>query len=188
MEGKEKRNKEEPPGFAPDTPTDYRKKGEWQSRYPKEANKIIIYEAIYLSILFISVLSFTFIVTTDLIAFLKIGSAYKKYIIAYLGGTFGGILFDIKWLYHSVAKNIWHMDRRLWRIFTPHLSGGLALVIVILISSGILNIFDEESLNTLSTAFGLGFLIGYFSDAAIGKLSEVAATFFGATEKQSHQK
>ena len=102
------------------------------------------------------------------------------YSLAWLGGTFGGTMFDIKWLYHSVAKQIWHQDRRLWRVFTPHISGGLAFVVVALISSGLLRVFDRYATESKSLVFGLAFLVGYFSDNSIAKLAEVAGTIFGS--------
>ncbi len=57
-----------------------------------------------------------------------------------------------------------------------------------LISSHLLNIFDIEALHKPTTIFGLGFLVGYFSDKAIAKLSEVAETVFGAIEKHKSHK
>jgi hypothetical protein len=111
-----------------------------------------------------------------------------KYGMAWLGGVFGGTLFAVKWLYHSVARQIWHLDRRLWRLFTPHISGGLAFVFVALISSGILRIFDRKAVDSLSLIFGVGFLVGYFSDSAIAKLTEIADTLFGASRgKEKHK-
>jgi hypothetical protein len=111
-----------------------------------------------------------------------------KYGLAWLGGVLGGTLFDVKWLYHSVARQFWHLDRRLWRLFTPHLSGGLAFVVVALISSGILRIFDPQALQSPSLVVGIAFMVGYFSDSAVAKLSEIAATLFGTVRaKEKHK-
>ncbi len=172
-------------GFAPGDITDRRKPGDWKTRYPKSAWIHIIIESVYLAIILFLVMLITLLIVINYFDFFENNEPLKKYFLAWLGGTLGGVLYDIKWLYHTVAKELWNVDRKLWRIFTPHLSGALAFIIIILISSGILNIFDEKSLDSPSTSYGLGFLIGYFSDAAIGKLSEVATTFFGATEKES---
>jgi hypothetical protein len=101
---------------------------------------------------------------------------------ALLGGVLGGTLFSIKWLYHVVAKNLWNIDRRLWRLFTPYLSGALALAFVVLMGSGLLVIFDQKALASVWVCFGLSFLVGYFSDNATAKLSEVARTLFGTTK------
>jgi hypothetical protein len=111
-----------------------------------------------------------------------------KYGFAWAAGTRGGVLFDLKWLYHTVARGLWHLDRRLWRIFTPHISGGLSFFVLALISSGALRIFDSKATNSPALIVGLGFLVGYFSDSAIAKLTEVAETLFGTTRsKEKHR-
>jgi hypothetical protein len=107
---------------------------------------------------------------------------FKKFTLIFFGGAFGGTIFDFKWLIHAVAKRKWHMDRRLWRLLVPLISGGFSLAFAALISSGLIRVFDANSLNTSSAAFGFGFLVGYFSDNAIAKLSEVAQTLFGTLE------
>lgn len=111
--------------FAPANPTDNRKLLEWQSKYTDPTPQFWIrIEAIYLAMLFILVPA------TMLLLWLEYPKNWFHipdpkyrvlflYGLAWLGGTFGGTLFDIKWLYHSVARQIWHMDRRLWRLFTP---------------------------------------------------------------------
>ena len=43
------------PGFAPDTPTDGREKGDWKTRFPREARRAILLESIYLGVIFFSV-------------------------------------------------------------------------------------------------------------------------------------
>lgn len=174
--------------FAPIDPTDGRKPGEWVSRYPKEAKRKIKFEAIYLGLILflIPVVLILFLILKDCPFF--VDPVIRKYSFAWLGGSFGGVLFSLKWLYHSVAKYIWNEDRRLWRLFTPHLSGGFSFAMVTLISSNLINIFDAEALSKLSTIFGIGFLTGYFSDYAIGKLSEVSKTLFGVAPKPETKK
>jgi hypothetical protein len=179
---------DERPGFAPHNPTDGREKGEWITRYPPEAHRKIRFEACYLTVFLILCPVLSFLIFTDVIGSWVIDPVIKKYAYGWLGGTLGGILFAIKWLYHSVAKCVWNSDRRLWRIFTPHLSGAFAFAFIVLISSNILNIFSPEAVDRPSTAFAIGFLVGYFSDSAIAKLTEVANTIFGATEKHSAKK
>jgi hypothetical protein len=179
---------DERPGFAPHNPTDGREKGDWKTRYPPDAHSKIRLEGIYLALIFLLCPIISFLIFTDCINNWTINPIIKKYAYGWVGGTFGGVIFGIKWLYHSVAKHVWNVDRRLWRIFTPHLSGGFAFAFVVLISSGILNIFSPEAVERPSTVFGLGFLVGYFSDSAVGKLTEVANTIFGATEKHSGKK
>lgn len=171
-----------------DGPNDGRGKGVWQTNYPKEARVAIYLEATYLGVIFISAPVASLLVLNDFFQNFLITTALKKYSYAWFGGTFGGVLFAFKWLYHSVATNMWNEDRRLWRIITPHISGGLAFAVAVLISSGMLNVFSSESLDRPSAAFGLGFLVGYFSDSAIGKLREVARTIFGTTERKERKK
>jgi hypothetical protein len=107
---------------------------------------------------------------------------WQQLLHAFLGGVLGGTLLSIKWLYHVVAKNLWNIDRRLWRLFTPYLSGALALAFVVLMGSGLIVVFDQKSLGSVWVCFGLSFLVGYFSDTATAKLSEVARTLFGTTK------
>lgn len=182
------KDSENNPGFAPLDPTDGRDLGNWKTRYPKEAQKTIILEAIYLGLIFllIPIILMLFIILKDYQFFDN--HIVRKYSFAWLGGTFGGVLFSLKWLYHSVAKNIWNEDRRLWRLFTPHLSGGFSFAMVVLISSNLINVFNPEALNRLGTIFGIGFLTGYFSDYAVGKFTDVAKTLFGVNQKSDSSK
>ena len=100
----------------------------------------------------------------------------------------GGTIFAIKWLYHSVARGIWHEDRRLWRLWTPWISLGLAFVFWALMSSGLLKIFNPAAMSSELTTLSLGFLIGYFSDAATAKLAEVANTLFGVVRNGDNKR
>lgn len=113
---------------------------------------------------------------------------FIKYSFAWLGGLLGGTLYCIKWLYHSVAKSIWHLDRRLWRFLTPHLSGAIGFIFMAILDSNIIRIFDSNSMNSPWVHFSIGFIIGYFSDSATAKLAELARTLFGITEKHSNVK
>lgn len=116
------------------------------------------------------------------------GQVLVKYSFSWLGGTLGGTLFAIKWLYHSVAKWKWNEDRKLWRYFTPPISGALAFIVVLLISSGVLKIFDQNAMRSPSLSLAIGFMVGYFSDSAIAKLSEVAQTLFGTLKEGKRAK
>lgn len=173
------------PGFAPSDPTDGRACGIWDARYPPAAKKQIRLEAAYLALHLAVVLVAVFVVTiladeyAGLLDTSKNTIRWPQLLFAYLGGVLGGTLNSMKWLYHSVAKNIWNLDRRLWRFFTPHLSGGLAFASVILLGSGLLVIIDRETMLSVWVSFGVGFLVGFFSDSATAKLSEIARTLFG---------
>jgi hypothetical protein len=103
-----------------------------------------------------------------------------KYGLSWVSGSLGGTLFDVKWMYHSVARKTWHSDRRLWRFFIPFISGNLAFVMVALISSPIFFIFDRKAVDSLPLVVGIGFMVGYFSDTALAKLKEVSLNLFGS--------
>lgn len=170
-------------GFAPYDLTDGRNQGSWQSRYDPQALIAIKWEKRYLiAVLLISLflpllMGVLFSVYSKNISIDL--SNIKKYFFAWAGGTLGGTMFSAKWLIHTIAKNTWNIDRQLWRILTPHLSAALALVFVILINSQMLSITPPTSL-TIHKCYGIGFLVGYFSDNAIGKLTELAQVVFGS--------
>jgi len=181
------------PGFAPNDPTDGRAPLEWESKYPAEAQREIRKEATYLAfLLFLNpILIVVFwlgypnrwLHLTD-----EIYGTVVKYVLAWLAGTMGGTVYDIKWLYHVVARQVWHMDRRLWRLFTPHISGGLAFAMIALISSGMLGIFNTNAAQSRALVFIVAFLVGLFSDKAVAKLNEIAETVFGASTAQEKHK
>jgi len=172
------------PGFGSD-PTDNRKLLEWKSLYPPEANSHIRVEAIYLGLLLASIPVFMLLLLCQIPHALwralgvGAGEAFTTYGLAWMAGTLGGTLYAIKWLYHVVARQLWNFDRRLWRIFTPHISGGFAFAIVTLISSGILKVFDSQAVHSHPVVIGIAFLVGYSSDSAVAKLTEIAETLFG---------
>ena len=164
--------------------TDGREKGNWKTRYNDEvAQKSIYWERNYLIILFVSVLAISvFLGLLFKGCFLPVKcelSQFKIYCFAFLGGMLGGTVFSMKWLYHSVAKYTWNIDRRLWRLLTPLLSSVIALIIVMLFNSDILN--SRNSYISVYKSFAVGFLAGYFSDSAIGKLTEIAQVLFGSS-------
>jgi hypothetical protein len=175
-----------PAAFAPADPTDNRKPLDWQSKYPPDAWRYIKLEGAYLFLLLAAVPTVLLVLWLDAPKYWFGLSDAKytpilKYCLAWMGGLLGGTLFSLKWLYHSVAKQIWHLDRRPWRAFTPHISGGLAFAVTALVSSGIFRVFDREATTSKSLVLGVAFLVGYFSDSAIAKLNEIANTLFGAS-------
>ncbi len=179
--------------FGQADPTDGRAPYDWKSKYEDPAARREMWiEAIYLGLLLIAMPVLMTLLWLDWPKGLLHLSDTKyqplaKYAFAWTSGTLGGVLFDLKWLYHSVARGSWHVDRRFWRIFTPHISGGLSFFFLALVSSGALRIFDTKAADSHSLIVGLGFLVGYFSDSAIAKLTEIAETLFGTIRaKEKH--
>ena len=178
------------PAFAPDDYTDGRPPGQWQSRWA-DARWRIWCEAGYLAALLLAVALLSFaefffdgISTHRLHIPPQRAAVFRMVFAAWASGTVGGTLFATKWLYHSVAKHSWNADRLLWRLFTPHLSGTLAVAFVVIINSGLINIFNKSDIRSSAPlALAVGFLVGYFSDSAVAKLTEVAATLFGETRR-----
>jgi hypothetical protein len=180
--------------FGQADPTDNRELGDWRTKYSDpEARRGIRAEAIYLAVLLLLVP----------VSMLVLWLGYPKnwlhltdgkydtllrYGLAWLAGVLGGTLYDAKWLYHTVARQLWHLDRRIWRLFTPHISGGLAFVVISLVASGLLKIFDSHAVESNAMVVGVGFLVGYFSDSAIAKLAEIAETLFGTSRSKERHK
>jgi len=167
---------------------DYRDKYDYDSRYPSRALRKMGLEAAYLCVVFaIPLVATLFVYLGDLQSLLELtdpkAAEFKDYAYLAAGGLFGGTMFDMKWLYHSRARGEWNEDRVYWRLFVPWLSCGLAFVTGALIKGGFLSIFEGGAL-TGGNAWGIGFLVGYFSDSAIAKLREVADTIF-ATSRSS---
>jgi len=177
------------PSFAPVDLTDGRKAFDWKSRYPDEAKKQIRWECAYLlALLFLAPIGLLLLWLGYPRGWLGLTEAqyptFAHYTYAWVGGALGGTLFDLKWLYHSVAKGLWHVERRLWRMVIPHVSGGLAFAVVLLICSGLFKVFSVGELSRPPVVIITGFMVGYFSDSAIGKLTEVANTLFGSGGKR----
>lgn len=177
--------------FGQSDPTDGRKRYCWESRYPPKAKSEIRIEACYLASLIALSPILMWVVSQHVPngVWSRLDPAARNnatsYALAWLGGTLGGTLFASKWLYHSVARGWWNLDRRLWRLFTPHISGALAFAILVLIASGLTRILDPRAITSRSVVVGLSFLAGYFSDGAVAKLTELANTLFGSPKEPS---
>ena len=168
--------------------TDERKAYEWKSKWCDDSSKKIRVDAIYIAIVFI----FTIILIISIwkgTLFQIIASdcshcdisEFNKFAYMFVGGLFGGTIYGIKYLYKVVARGWWHLDRRLWRIFSPWLSGGVALAFGTLFDSGIVGL--SINTDTASGYFAIGFISGYFADRAVAKMQEVADTIFGFAGK-----
>lgn len=172
------------PGFAPGDLTDGRPKGQWKTRYEDSAaRRGIVVEAVYLFLWYLAVPSALIYVYLNDFRWL-VGSTspetLKRYAYAWLGGSLGGLLFTTKWLYHSVAHGKWNQDRRLWRLFTPCVSAGLAFAVTALFDGNILGILNEQAIASPPAVLGLAFLTGYFSDSVVAKLAELGKNVFGS--------
>lgn len=167
------------PSFAPNTPTDGRPKGDWKSRYQdQDARRAIIVESVFVwSFLLVALTLIVGVALQTQLHYIplagQVTNVLAPYFFAFLGGFLGGTLFSMKWLYHTVAKGIWNRDRRLWRIFTPLLSAGAALTIILLCASGILPFFGPDLVRSHAGALGLSIVFGYFSDRAFSALGNV---------------
>lgn len=184
--------------WAPGDYTDGKQPGEWQTSYSKEARKGIRWETAYLVTIFsICVLGVFYVIykfcdspvgSEPLVGETKGISRGSNMFLGFLGawfsGTLGGCSFGIKWMYHIVAKQRWHEDRRLWRLLSPHLSGVVSLFMVLLVASGLLQIFAKDFVERPIGVMAFSFLVGYFSDKALAKMAEVADTLFGGQKKK----
>lgn len=179
------------PGFGPG-PNDGRERGEWETRWPPEAWKRIKGEVIVVVLYFGLGLLLTLLVFTErLQSALDLDAdrydTFARYSYACLGGLLGGTLFAMKWLYHSVAKQVWNFDRWVWRVMTPLISMGLAFTMYLLFSSGLLSAFGSETTTQRhSSVMGISILVGYFSDHTIAALVRAADRVLGPHGKEEH--
>lgn len=169
--------------------TDDRELFDWKGHYPNEAKIEIHYEArviggilfLTFGLLFLTWRGTAFELLSDGCTTCS-RETFDRYAYFYLGGQLGGILFGVKYLYKVVARGRWHLDRRLWRFFSPFLSGGLAFVVGALTDSGVMGLTAKASSG--SAYFSLGFIAGYFADSALAKMQEIADTVFGSPAKR----
>lgn len=167
---------------------DDRNKWDWKSRWDNEATKNIQVDAMYVgSVFLLTLLAIILTWRGTTFAWVSIDCAscvrsrFDQFAYFFLGGMLGGTLFGIKYLYKVVARGRWNLDRRLWRVFSPFISGGLALAIGTLIDSGIFGLAVKSP--TASSYLSLGFISGYFADNALAKMQEIAETIFGTPER-----
>ena len=158
--------------------TDERKQGEWKTRYTD--NRAIWrqrIEAIYIMMVIIAsfvilLLNYNGVLQSWFCIPNEKQVGFSRLIICSICGLLGGAIFDLKWFYKSIAHGFWNQDRTYWRLFTPVISLGLAFCLACVFSDSVIN---NGSGNTAAT---LGFLSGYFSDEAVGKMAEVAKVLF----------
>lgn len=164
-----------------DINTDERKQLDWESRYPKEARKEIIFESIYISLVFL--LSYALLIANYLgvissfLALEKSCIIQFEYIVYFSSaGLLGGVVFGMKYFYRVIARGYWTKDRRYWRVFSPFVSMSIAFIVGTMASSGIITSHNSAS---FTWAVSFGFFAGYFADEAVGKMYEMATLLFG---------
>ena len=165
--------------------TDERELGEWKSRYyGSPARKWQVAEAIYIFIMV--VISFVALLLNyngHFQQWLCIPEgkqfAFSRVVTCTLCGMLGGAIFDMKWFYKSVAHGFWNEDRIYWRVFTPIISLSFAFCLACIFKNNIIVYGDGFLASTL------GFLAGYFSDEAVGKMAEVAKVLFSTNTKNA---
>ena len=112
----------------------------------------------------------------------------QNYLLAGLGGLLGGVVYGGKWLYHSIAKGLWHRDRRMWRFLSPWMSVGTTVGIWSLMSIGFFPALTEPSVTAgvaaLAKPIGTGFVVGYLSDSVLAKMKELTEVLFGSSTKR----
>lgn len=181
------------PSITPNAPlTDGREVGEYSSHYCCCAHFQIVAELVYLGALLLTALYFLFEISKSLI--LQENSFYPSLlgqypqnqvlitgIVLFLSALCGGCSFALKWLYHTVAKKLWHVDRWVWRITVPVLSAVLSLFTGAMIGSGLIPVKVEAISNPLAGA-AFGFFAGYFSDNVLASLQKLAQKIFGTSE------
>lgn len=106
-------------------------------------------------------------------------STFNKFSYYIFSGLLGGTVYGVKYLYRVVAHGYWSVDRRLWRLLSPWLSLSLAFVVGAFIEAGWVSLTGVGTTATSAKYVAIGFLIGYFSDAAVAKMQEIATAIFG---------
>lgn len=169
------------PNAGTGDPADGRERYCWRTGYEKEARKEILYESVYLFIIFISSFTSIFVswsgwIGTRLTLTPEEATTIKKYLLFAGSGMLGGVVFGIKYFYRVVARGFWHQDRRIWRILSPWLAMSIAFVVGALTQASFISINHQMS---GAAIVSIGFLSGYFADDAVAKLYEIASVIFG---------
>ncbi|MBI5938279.1 MAG: hypothetical protein HY850_10570 [Betaproteobacteria bacterium] len=164
-------------------PTDGREINDWKSRYPQEAKSQIRHEAWYIFVIFAASLVLILLTWQDVLAQIlsvsqENNSILQRYAYYCFAGLLGATVYSMKYLYRVVARGWWHEDRKLWRYMSPFIGLALSFIIGCLIESKFVPLGTKSS---AAAIIGVGFLVGYFADQAIGKLHDIADVIFGPT-------
>ena len=162
---------------------DERKQFYWESRWPPEAIRQIYYEAAYVVGIFVASLVGILLTWRGGVFWLAgceqcNPTTLRRYAYLFFSGVMGGSLFGLKYLYKVVARGWWNVDRRLWRLFSPWLAGGIAFGFGALAAAGLFG-FTMGAAPGGASFVSLGFIAGYFADSASRKMQEIANTLFG---------
>lgn len=175
---------------------DGRKIGDWDTRYGRSAWLQIVLELCYLVL--IVAFGTTILIDTTIYSepLASTGGVYQakildvalnqsslKWISLWTAGLLGGAVFDLKWLYHSIAKGVWNRDRLLWRLIVPFNSATVSLFTGFLFASGTVPFMKNESFETPLTLLAFGFIFGYFSDNILAALQNFAQKIFGTLQQ-----
>jgi hypothetical protein len=172
--------------------TDDRPDGDFRTRYPLQCWIQICIELVYLIV----------ILLTCLLGLLVAADSYSPtqpgiFIIGYnstvsndvarwlalsIAGMIGGAVFDLKWLYHSVAWKKWNHDRIIWRLIVPLNSAAVSLFFGLLLSSGLVPFVMRDTFENMFAILGGGFVFGYFSDSILAALQNFARRLFGTLD------
>jgi len=151
---------------------------DWESSYPEPAWTRIRGEGIYLA----CVLLLAVVVTSILLTMrdkLATHPLTQELLCAGLGGITGSWIYAIKWYVKAVNEKIWRKDLIVWRLSSPFMGIFMAVSGYAIFKAGLLGISITASADPRLYAYGLGFLMGLFTDELMKKLSEVAKTLFG---------
>ena len=180
---------------TPSPDTDGRDLFQPDSRYSAELRKEQKREGIYIgALLAANLITLAGVGVGTFISFIPVSYYHtaQRFTLAALGGLLGGLVYDGKWLYHSIARGLWHQDRRLWRILSPWLSVGTTVGIWSLMSIGFFPPVSESPTDgrvaSLATPVGTGFVIGYLSDRFLAKMKELTEVLFGTARQQQRTK
>lgn len=145
----------------------------------KEGKNQIIFEFFYLLVTFALCTGFIFsLFTAEWTFFKSFDDGKRTLILSFLAGYLGGWAFVAKWFYRVTARGrddqyttIWQSSKFYWRILSPVISALIAFTTYLLVIS---DFFPLELKNGLDnkTAFAFSFLLGYFSDIILTKLSK----------------
>ncbi len=174
---------------------DGRSEGDWETRYCGRAWSQIVIEFVllFLYLIFANYLLLDAItvksdeLTRSGFLYNSLLGAYvseekAKWIALAIAGFVGGTVFDLKWMYHSVAKGIWNVDRCLWRIIVPFNSSMVSLFTGLLFASGVVPFLKIEAFDNYYVLLGYGFVFGYFSDNILAALQNLAKKAFGTLD------